>query len=347
MIIPATKPPSNRSSPSSLARATSANTRTTASLTPSWLDASKVRSMSAQPRHAERTARMPVATASATKNTRISASCSGVARREHQRHEQDGPEFRRGPGREEVRAEACAELAGVPKDRDQGPDGGRGYRRSRVEAGNHYAGGGEHAGHGVRQHQRDQPARARELERLALDPLEVDLIAGEEEEHPEAEVAEELGRGIEPGDSGHLWADEDAEHQLDHDHRDHQAGSDDRHEQSGERRDRDDHEERRRVDADHRVPSVLAMEGNLSGAPGAPGPIHSRSRGLTNATNRALSASRALHVPPNSRIASAPVGYLRASFARSAPPLARSRARRSIAGLCPMSMVEGTASGIR
>ena len=86
-----------------------------------------------------------------------------------------------------------------------------------------------------------------------------------------------------------------------------------------------------------------ALMGNLRGAAG----LTPRSRGLTKPTSRAASASSSLHAPSNSRVARAPVGYLSASSASSGPPLARSRASRSIDGLCPISITDGTASPTR
>ena len=66
---------------------------------------------------------------------------------------------------------------------------------------------------------REQPAERAELQRLALDPLEVDLVAGEEEEHPEAEVGEEVDEVVGVGEVEDFGADEDPEQQLDDDHR--------------------------------------------------------------------------------------------------------------------------------
>src|SRR3954470_22614223 len=74
------------------------------------------------------------------------------------------------------------------------------------------------------------------------------------------------------------------------------------------------------------------------------GRVYSRSRGLTKPTSRAPSASRSLQLPPNPRVARAPVGYLSARSASLGPAAARSSARRSIAGLCPTSITEGTLS---
>ena len=92
-----------------------------------------------------------------------------------------------------------------------------------------------------------QPEGA-EPHRLAPDPLEVDLVAGEEEEHPEAEVGEEFDEAVGPGDVENLGADQDAEQELDDDHRGHEAA---RHGGDGHRRKRggeDDDEEGLGVD---------------------------------------------------------------------------------------------------
>ena len=49
--------------------------------------------------------------------------------------------------------------------------------------------------------------------------IEVDLIAGEEEQHPQPEVGEELDEVVDVGDSQPLRSDQNPEQQLDHDHR--------------------------------------------------------------------------------------------------------------------------------
>ncbi len=76
-IIPATKPPSRTSRPSSLASRTRPKTSTTVIRTASWLLASKVRSSAGQPRQASRTEVSARTRAIADEAIRITASCSG------------------------------------------------------------------------------------------------------------------------------------------------------------------------------------------------------------------------------------------------------------------------------
>ena len=71
----------------------------------------------------------------------------------------------------------------------------------------------------VGERDREQPAERAELQRRPLDPLEVDLVAGEEEEHAEAEVGEEFDEVGGLGQVEDFGADDDPQQQLDHDHR--------------------------------------------------------------------------------------------------------------------------------
>ena len=95
-----------------------------------------------------------------------------------------------------------------------------------------------------------QPQRA-ELHRPALDPFEVDLVAGEVEEHPEPEVGEEFDEVVGVGEVEDLRADQDPQEELEDDHRRRIAFRDDRDGDRGDRGDQDDREERGRVDVDH------------------------------------------------------------------------------------------------
>ncbi len=54
---------------------------------------------------------------------------------------------------------------------------------------------------------------------MPRDPLEVDLVAGEEEEHAEAEVGEEIDEVIRLGEAEDFGADDDPQQQLDDDDR--------------------------------------------------------------------------------------------------------------------------------
>jgi hypothetical protein len=79
---------------------------------------------------------------------------------------------------------------------------------------------------------------------------EVDLVAGEEEQHPEAEVREELDEVVRLGEPEHVGPDDDAEEDLDHDDRHRQEAAQQRRGQRGDRRHGDDREEVARVDPD-------------------------------------------------------------------------------------------------
>jgi hypothetical protein len=111
--------------------------------------------------------------------------------------------------------------------------------------------GGEDAADDVGKPHREQPARASQLHRLAADALEVDLIAGEEEEHPQAEVGEEVDEAVGAGDVENLRADEDSEEELDHDHRGREPAGDNGDGDCRQRRDQDDDEKGLGVDLDH------------------------------------------------------------------------------------------------
>ena len=76
----------------------------------------------------------------------------------------------------------------------------------------------------VGERQRQQPAENGQPQRAAADALEVDLVAGEEEEHAQAEAREELEEVVWLGQAQQLGADHDAEHDLDDHNRQWQAG---------------------------------------------------------------------------------------------------------------------------
>ena len=115
VIMPAAKPPSSRSSPSSNASSASANTSTTIHRTASWRArlhrALHQRQRPLRRAHGEH-ARPP--TASAMKATRITALWSGALGREDQRQQQDRPELAHRARRQQVGAEAGAQLARCP-----------------------------------------------------------------------------------------------------------------------------------------------------------------------------------------------------------------------------------------
>jgi hypothetical protein len=140
-------------------------------------------------------------------------------RREDERQEQDRAKLADRARRKDVGAEARVELARVGEDRDQGADRGRGERRAGVERRDHEPRCREDRRGAVRDHERERPPVSREPQRRAADPPQVDLVAGEEEEHPEAEVGEELREVIDMPDPQHVRADDDPKHELEDDRR--------------------------------------------------------------------------------------------------------------------------------
>jgi hypothetical protein len=97
---------------------------------------------------------------------------------------------------------------------------------------------------------RDRPADGAQLERAAADPLEVDLIAGEEEEHSEPEVGEEFGEVVDVGEAEDVRSDRDPHHQLEHDDGRGEALGHDRDRDRGDRGDHHHGEEGAGVDLD-------------------------------------------------------------------------------------------------
>ena len=103
-----------------------------------------------------------------------------------------GPELPDGPGAEQVGAEPRAHLSRVGQDRDQGADRGGRHRRARVAEGEHHPAPRPAPRLSRRRAPARAPSRSPPAQRPSPDPLEVDLVAGEEEQHPQAEVAEEF-----------------------------------------------------------------------------------------------------------------------------------------------------------
>ena len=162
-----------------------------------------------------------------------------------------GPKLADSSGSEQVGAEPRLQLAVVAEDRDQRPDRRRRHRRSRVEEGEDDARRREDAADTVGERHRDQPTPGAKPQRPAPDSLEIDLVAGEEEEHAEAEVGEEVNEVIGLGDVEDLGADENAQEQLDDDDGRREAARHQRHRDGREGRDHDDDEKRLCVDVDH------------------------------------------------------------------------------------------------
>ena len=231
------RPPRRMSRPSSAASATRPKTSTTMMRTPSWPLVSRPRCTSGHPDAAERTASSPVATASSTKAMRRTASCDGVRRGQDEGDEEDRPDLAHRAHREDLRPEGRPQLPGVTEDRDQEAERRGGERRARVEERDDEPRGLERAADRVGQGDRQQPAGAREARRPPADAPEVDLVAREEEEHPEAEVGEQLRRRADVCQAEHLRADDDAQEQLeDHHRRGAVPGARRRDEEAGQRR---------------------------------------------------------------------------------------------------------------
>ena len=171
--------------------------------------------------------------------------------RQAEREEHDRAELAHCACCEEVGAEPGLELAAVGEDRDQGADRGRGQGGSRVEQREHDSGGGQKPADRVGDQERETPSEQAEPQRLAADPAQVDLIAGEEEEHPEAETGEEIGEAVDARSVEHLGTDDHAEDELGDDGGQQQtAPGDQRRDGPGDGGgDHDDHE-RPRVDPD-------------------------------------------------------------------------------------------------
>jgi len=111
----------------------------------------------------------------------------GALGREHERQQQDRPELADCPGGEQVAPELGLELTCVGEDRDQRADRGRRERGAHVDQRDDDAERGEDPAQRVRDDERQRPAGEGEAQGMPFDPADVDLVAGEEEEHPEAE----------------------------------------------------------------------------------------------------------------------------------------------------------------
>jgi hypothetical protein len=157
----------------------------------------------------------------------------------------------------------------VAQDRDQGPDRGRGHRGAGEQERQHDSGGGERSTDAVREREREQPARSGQHHWPPPKAREIQLVAGEEEQHPQPEVAEELREVVLPREVEDIRADHDPEQQLEH----HHGGRDaPRQGQRGERRHQGgngDDQKRLCVNLDHLWSSAMKSK-----------------RGSANAANR-------------------------------------------------------------
>jgi len=107
--------------------------------------------------------------------------------------------------------------------------------------------------HDRRQQDRQEPADEAELERLAADGAELQLVAGKEHEHAQAELGQRLETLPGTDEVEHLRSEDDAERDLE-DHRRHgepAQGADDQRCQDRRRRD----EGELRGDRKHQEPS--------------------------------------------------------------------------------------------
>ena len=173
-------------------------------------------------------------------------------RREHERQQQDRPELADRARREQVGAELRVQLAGVRKDRQQRPDRGGRKRRADIYERDDNSRRGERATEPVGDRERHRPPEQRKPQRTAANARDVDLVAGEEEQHAQTEIGEELREVIDLRDVESLGPDHHAQHQLEHDHRQEQtAPARDGGDRPGHRPGHDDREERSRVDREH------------------------------------------------------------------------------------------------
>ena len=186
------RPRTRRAAGPARARRPAARARTRARRSSARRAASSSRSSARRAAACARTTarrRAATPTARATKPSRISRVVDVLCVREDQRQQQDRPELADRARREQVgRRSACCSSPRVRQHRDQRADRGRGQRGAGVEQREHDPGGREHAADPVGDRQRQQPAHDREPQREPGDAAHVDLVAGEEEEHPEPEA---------------------------------------------------------------------------------------------------------------------------------------------------------------
>ena len=219
-MIPAAKAPRITSSPNCEASTARATIKRTARRTASWPLVPIVVSTNRTTRVGRaRIANTLTATTTAAKTNRSSGPprLVGIERQDH-RDDHHRAELGRGPGADDVVAEALVQDPGVAQDRHQ-----RAERRRRQRQGDEH-GGVDHAGdvqgdgrHGA-DPDRHHPAADAELGRGALDALEVDLHPGQEEQEGEPEGRERLDEVVGAGEVEHLRADDDSQGDLgDHD----------------------------------------------------------------------------------------------------------------------------------
>jgi hypothetical protein len=108
-------------------------------------------------------------------------------------------------------------------------------------------------------------AEGAKRQRPAADPLEVELVAGEEEEHAEAEVGEEIDEVVGFGQVQHVGADDYPQQQLDHDDRRRETPRQDGDRDRGKGGDHDDDEERLGVDLDQGARSYVRSPSRYDG----------------------------------------------------------------------------------
>jgi len=175
-----------------------------------------------------------------------------VPRGQEQRDQHDRAELPDRANREQIRPESGLQLARVRQDRDQRSHRRRRHRRARVQQRQHNAGGRQRRPDPERKRERRHPHERRKLERPPANPVEVDLVPREEEQHRQAEIPEEVRELIDLRDPGNLRPDHDPEQQLDHHHRNDQPPFKHRAQDTGGGGSHDDDEKRRRIDLAHR-----------------------------------------------------------------------------------------------
>ena len=141
-----------------------------------------------------------------------------LASAEKQRDRQQWSELARRTDRGDGTTERCRQFAGIAEHGHERAERGRCQRHTEIDTSRRRR--REHQSEHHPDGERDRPAERGPAKRSATDLGEVDLLAGEEEQHDEPEVGEhrdELAR-VDPPEHGR--PDQQAEHDLEHDERD-------------------------------------------------------------------------------------------------------------------------------
>jgi hypothetical protein len=138
---------------------------------------------------------------------------------EEDREQDDRAEVRDRPRRDHELPERRRALARVLEDRDQHTERRRGERDRDQQWGIDEAAGLQRARDDERDRERERVAEGGEPQHPPAQPGEVDFQAGEEEQEGEAERGDDGDRLIDVHPAEHARADDDADHDLQHDRR--------------------------------------------------------------------------------------------------------------------------------